>query len=102
MTPYEDYTAGEINDPEGISYRHVYDDMIDGRQIHILSYLGRTWGEGDPRFTDQQLAIEYSLDIISKKGAVTWDVPPLRDGTIPADFMKQLLQIGEALESPLN
>lgn len=96
ITPYEDYTAGEINDPAGISYRHIYDDKIDGRQIHVLSYLGRKWGVGDPRFTEEQV-VKYSLDINAAKGAVTWDVPAMPDGTIPGDFMKQLVVIGEAL-----
>lgn len=96
MTPYEDYTAGEINNPEGISYRHTFNETIDGRQIHILSYLGRKWGVGNPRFTEEQI-VKYSLDINAEGGAVTWDVPPLRDGTISDDFMKQLETIGEAL-----
>jgi len=96
LTPYEDYTAGEINNPESISYRHTFDETIDGRQIHILSYLGRTWGQGDPRFTEEQI-IKYSLDVNEQGGAVSWDVPPLRNGTISDDFMKQLVKIGEAL-----
>ena len=96
MTPYEDYTAGEINDPEGISYRHTFNETIDGRQIHILSYLGRKWGVGNPRFTEEQI-VRYSSDINAEGGAVTWDVPPLPDGTISDDFMKQLETIGTSL-----
>jgi hypothetical protein len=96
VTPYEDYTAGEINDPEGISYRHTYNETIDGKQIHILSYLGRKWGVGDPRFSDEQI-VKYSQDINAEGGAVTWDVPAMPDGTVSADFMEQLLKIGEAL-----
>jgi len=96
ITPHEDYTAGEINEPERISYRHTYNETIDGNQIHILSYLGRKWGVGDPRFTDEK-AISYSQDINAEGGAVTWDVPPLRNGTISDDFMEQLHTIGEAL-----
>ncbi|MCC5929177.1 MAG: alpha-L-fucosidase [Cyclobacteriaceae bacterium] len=96
LTPYEDYTAGEINNPESISYRATFDQTIDGRQIHILSYLGRTWGQGDPRFTAEQI-MKYSLDVNKQGGAVTWDVPPLRNGTISGDFMKQLVTIGQTL-----
>jgi len=96
ITPYEDYTAGEINNPESISYRNTYDQTIDGKQIHILSYLGKTWGQGNPRFTAEQI-IKYSLVVNEQGGAVTWDVPPLRNGTISGDFMKQLVKIGEAL-----
>ncbi len=96
ITPYEDYTAGETNEPDRIQFKFAYDGMIDGKQIHILSYLGKTWGQGDPRFTEAQI-VKYSLDINKVGGAVTWDVPPMPDGTISKDFMKQLVTIGEAL-----
>jgi alpha-L-fucosidase len=96
ITPHEDYTAGEINDLDRIKWAYGYDGMIDGKQMHILSYLGKTWGQGEPRFTDEK-AIEYSKGINEVGGAVTWDVPPLPDGTISDDFVKQLQTIGEAL-----
>ena len=96
MTPYEDYTAGEINEPDRIQFKYNQDGKIDGAQIHILSYLGRKWGVGRPRFTDEQI-LKYSLRIIEKGGAVTWDVPALADGTISNEFMKQLTTIGKAL-----
>jgi hypothetical protein len=75
--------------------------MIDGKQIHILSYLGKTWGEGDPRFTVEQI-IKYSPDVNEQGGAVTWDVPLLRNGTILGDFMNQLVKIGEALGTDIK
>ena len=28
---------------------------MDGMQIQMLSYLGKTWGMGDPRFTNDQV-----------------------------------------------
>ncbi len=96
ITPHEDYTAGEINHLDRIRWSYHYDGMIDGKQMHILSYLGRTWGLGDPRFTDEEI-VKYSLEINEVGGAITWDVPPMVDGTIPADFMKQLVTIGKAL-----
>ncbi len=96
ITPHEDYTAGEINDPERIRLSYQYDGMIDGKQIHILSFLGNYWGQGAPRFTEEQI-VEYSKKINAEGGAITWDVPPLPDGTISDDFMKQLLVIGEAM-----
>jgi alpha-L-fucosidase len=98
LTPYEDYTAGEINDPGSIKWSYNYEGMIDGKQIQILSFLGRFWGQGAPRFTEEQI-VEYSLDINKVGGAVTWDVPPMPDGTISEDYMKQLVKIGEALET---
>ena len=96
ITPYEDYTAGETNDPGHLKFKFANDGMIDGKQIHILSFLGKTWGQGDPRFTEEQIK-RYSLDIHEIGGAVTWDVPPMPDGTLSKDFMKQLVTIGKAL-----
>jgi alpha-L-fucosidase len=96
ITPHEDYTAGEINDPGTIRWMYEEDGLIDGSQIQILSFLGRTWGQGDPRFTEEQI-VKYSLDINEVGGAVTWDVPPMLNGTISDDFMKQLHAIGKAL-----
>jgi alpha-L-fucosidase len=96
ITSHEDYTAGEINDLERIQWSYHHDGMIDGKQMHILSYLGKTWGMGDPRFSDEQV-VEYSREINEVGGAVTWDVPPGLDGTFSDDFMEQLLTIGEAL-----
>lgn len=37
------------------------------------------------------------MDVNGQGGAVTWDVPPLRNGTISGDFMKQLVTIGKTL-----
>ena len=97
ITPYEDYTAGEINEPGRILWKYNYDGMIDGKQIQILSYLGRTWGQGDPRFTAEQ-AIKHSLDIRQVEGAVTWDCPAHPNGLIKEPFIEQLALIGEAIE----
>lgn len=96
ITPYEDYTAGEINNPETISFRNHGGGFIDGSQIQILSYLGTTWGIGAPRFTQEDV-VRFSLRINEVGGAVTWDVPPMPDGTIADDFMEQLVEIGKAL-----
>lgn len=100
MTPYEDYTAGEINEPDGIRFAYSEDGMIDGRQIHILSYLGQSWGQGNPRFKEEQI-IEWSKNINKVGGAVTWDVPPMLNGNIPESFMKQLVKLGEALKTKI-
>ena len=96
ITPYEDYTAGEINEPERILFKYNYDGMVDGKQIHILSYLGATWGQGEPRFTDEQV-VQHSLKVTEVGGAITWDCPVYPNGLIKEPFMKQLRVIGEAV-----
>jgi hypothetical protein len=96
VTPAEDYTAGEINDPATVQIRRAADGKLDGNQIQVLSYLGSTWGRGEPRFTND-LAIHSSQAIRKTGGAITWDVPVQLDGRIPESFMVQLRAIGAAL-----
>jgi alpha-glucosidase len=96
VTPYEDYTAGEINDPNRVEIRRAVDGKIDGAQVHILSFLGQRWGMGSPRFTTEQV-VEWSRKITEAGGAVTWDVPIQRSGLISQPFMDQLTAIGKAL-----
>jgi hypothetical protein len=42
ITPYEDFTAGEIDKPELMTARRSTEGKIDETQIHMLSYLGQT------------------------------------------------------------
>jgi hypothetical protein len=70
VTPHEDYTAGEINDPNRVEIRRAVDGRIDGTQVHILSYLGERWGMGAPRFSTDQV-IKWSQSIRKQGGAIT-------------------------------
>jgi len=67
---------------------------MDGTQIHMLSYLGETWGSGAPRFSADQVA--YTRKIRDLGGSVTWDVPVEIDGTITQPFLDQLAALGKA------
>jgi hypothetical protein len=95
ITPYEDYTAGEIDQPDRVTIRRAVDGRVDGTQIHMLSYLGETWGSGSPRFSVEQ-AIKFTRMIRDNGGVVTWDVPVQLNGTIPRPFMDQLATIGKS------
>ena len=95
MSPYQDYTAGEIDKPDLVTVRRAVDGKVDGTQIHMLSYLGRTWGRGDPRFTTEQV-VEYTKKITDFGGAVTWDVPIQMNGTISQPFLDQLSALAKA------
>ena len=97
VTPDEDYTAGEINDPATVQIRRSTDGKLDGKQIQVLSYLGSTWGRGEPRFTNE-LAIQSSQAIRKMGGAITWDVPVQLNGRISESFVVQLRAIGSALK----
>ena len=95
MTPSEDYTAGEIDKPEMVTVRRSVDGRVDGTQIHMLSFLGQTWGMGAPRFTVDQV-IGFTKKIRDAGGSVTWDVPVELDGTITKPFLDQLAALGKA------
>jgi hypothetical protein len=98
VTPYEDYTAGEIDKPEQVTIRRAGDGRIDGTQIQMLGYLGETWGMGAvPRFSTEQV-IGFTRKIRDAKGAVTWDVPLQLNGTISQPFFEQLKALGASLQ----
>jgi alpha-L-fucosidase len=99
VTPYEDYTAGEIDQPDRWLPRRNFDGLADGSQIQMLSYLGTKWGTGEsPRFSNDD-AIMYSKKVIEVGGAVTWDVPIQNDGTIARPFLDQLAAISKAISN---
>jgi len=89
LTPYEDFTAGEIDNPELVAIRRAAEGRIDGVQIQMLSYLGQSWGMGAPRFSTDQV-IAFTRKIRDAHGAVTWDVPLEPNGTISQPFLDRL------------
>ena len=95
ISPEEDYIAGEIDHPEQASVHRGREGLMDGTQIHMLSFLGTTWGTGTPRFATDQV-IEYTKEIRDYGGSVTWDVPVQIDGTITDPFMEQLTALAKA------
>jgi hypothetical protein len=98
LTPYEDYTAGEISDPDRIEIRRAVNGKVDGAQVHILSYLGQRWGMGEPRFKTEQV-VEWSRSIRKSGGVVTWDVPIQPNGLMAQPFIEQLTAVGQAIGS---
>jgi hypothetical protein len=98
ITPHEDYIAGEVSDPDLWNARRHADGRIDGAQLHFLSYLGATWGQGAPRFNTQR-AIGFSLKIAESGAAITWDTPSQKNGTFAPEFVAQLKAIGEAMRA---
>jgi hypothetical protein len=95
-TDAEDYTAGEIDDAAWIECEGRW---LDGKQWHMLSYLGLQRGTGRPRFSDETV-IEMTRNIIKNEGVVTWDVPIQPSGLIPEPFVKQLTAVREGLTKP--
>lgn len=99
ITPHEDYIAGEISDPECMDIRRVYDGMVDGAQLHILTYMGQTWGRSPGRFTNEQI-IGYTKQVLDQGGVFTWDVPIQPSGLIAEEFIAQLKALNAAIGRP--
>lgn len=96
LTPSEDFTAGEIDIPDRWKPMRDVGGMIDGDQVHVLTFLGQRWGMGAPRFTAAQ-AVAFTLKVTGRGGAVTWDTPIRKDGTYAPEFLAQLRAIGRAV-----
>lgn len=99
LTEEEDYTAGEIAGALPVSSKWTPINRFVGKaQFQILTFLGDTWGLGNPRFPDN-LVIDYTRYINSFEGAITFDFPPPReDGNIPSPFYRQLKILGQNLK----
>jgi hypothetical protein len=96
LTPFEDYTAGEVDQPERYMVRRAEEGKADGAQIHMLSFLGEHWGMGQPRFSAEQV-VGWTTAITDAGGVVTWDAPIQRGGVIAQAFLDQLLAVGRSL-----
>jgi hypothetical protein len=96
LTGHEDYTAGEVNDLERDLVKSRWrEGRVDGAQLHVLSYLGQTWGRGEPRFTAEQAA-GYTRKVRGLGGVVTWDVPVQRNGVVAGEFVERLRAVAAA------
>ena len=96
LTPEQDYTAGEINDPERTAGWNAANGKVDGVQVHFLCFLGETWGMGKPRFSTEKV-VAASCKIVSSGGIITWDTPIQKNGLIARPFIDQLMAAGKAL-----
>jgi len=95
-TEFVDFTAGEIAQalpecPGAWAERHGH-----RARYHILSYLGESWGRGQPRFPPELVA-GYTQHVAQKGGVVSWDVPIGPSGIIPEAYLRQLEVIGRTV-----
>jgi hypothetical protein len=97
-TDAEDYTAGELNEP----FAQVCEGRwLSGSQWHVLTFLGKTWGKRDVRYTDEQWS-SWVVSVTAKGGTVTLDLGPNYDaavapvGTFADAQLKQLRTIVNA------
>ncbi len=98
ITPFADYTAGEINDLQTVRLWRAVDGKVDGARIHLLSYLGQKWGIGQPRYPDlNEIVIPKTIDVLQAGGAMTWDTPIQPTGLIADAYVAQLKTLGQAV-----
>jgi F5/8 type C domain len=92
VSSYEDYTAGEMNEPLGVECESRW---VGKSQLHILSYLGTNWGSGVNRYSNQQV-VKITNSLNKCGGVVTWDVPIKANGQIVQSFVNQLMALKNA------
>ncbi len=98
-TPVEDYTAGEIGNALDLGAKCKqgrYSRWVDAAQLHMLTYLGPTWGRGKPRFTNEQVA-DITRNVVACGGVVSWDVPIRVSGLIEPEHVERLKVMSKAL-----
>ena len=95
QSPHDDYTAGLIYDFERsfVSEHRLESGKLDGARLHVLSFLGETWGRGEPRFSAEEV-VACSRKVLGYGGAVTWDVPVGPDGVVAEPFFDRLRAVG--------
>jgi hypothetical protein len=93
ITPFEDYTAGEIDRVDQISFQNPQNGILDGTQIHVLSHLGEEWGMGAPRYSTDQV-VAFTRKMVDKGGVFTWDTPVQLNGHIAQPFIEQWSALG--------
>jgi alpha-L-fucosidase len=99
-TEHEDYTAGELCEALPVDYvspwSTEYGATIDGAQRHHFTFLGRWWGDPQPRFPEE-LVVGYTKYVASRGGVMMWDVGTNPDGTISDGCLAQLVALGKAM-----
>ncbi len=96
LTEEEDYTAGEQDRALPLCPGPWVERDGHCAHWHVLTYLGADWCAGQPRFPTE-LAVGYTRQVVAHGGVVTWDVPILRQGLLPDDYMAQLRAIRDAI-----
>lgn len=95
-TDQEDFFAGQVDWVLPTPAIRAFDQQefwigpdYHGTQLHFLSFLGESWGRGDPRFPED-LVLGWTELINNYSGTVTWDVPLNDSGLIPGKHVRQL------------
>jgi hypothetical protein len=94
-TDHDDFTTGEVN-----AFTDIPDGRWrDGKQFHVLSFLGPAWGKPGVRYNTDYLT-HYVRDVNDAGGVVTIDVALFRDGSIDAQQLVALQAMSAGLKKP--
>jgi len=104
MTEFEDYTPGEVDKDLPVApgyapnYSHLenYSRFLNGAQLHVLTFMGKWWGQAPVRFPDE-LTIGYTKYINRLGGVISWDAPLTHGGLIEETFRPQIAALGRAI-----
>jgi hypothetical protein len=92
-TDYDDFTTGEVN-----AFTDIPEDRWrDGKQFHVLSYLGRDWGRPGCRY-DLAFLADYVSQVNEAGGVVTIDIALFRDGSLDPSQVKLLSRLRPAIQ----
>jgi hypothetical protein len=96
-TDCDDFTTGEVNHFADIPE----DRWRDGKQFHVLSYLGNDWGKPGCRY-DLAFLADYVSQVNEVGGVVTIDVALFRDGSLDSKQVKLLSQLRPAMKEAID
>ena len=92
-TDYDDFTTGEVN-----AFTDIPEERWrDGKQFHVLSYLGRDWGRPGCRY-DLAFLADYVSQVNEAGGVVTIDIALFRDGSLDPSQVKLLSRLRPAIQ----
>ena len=86
---WDDYTAGEM---DYLGSLPPMDGRINGKQWHLVTFIGKDWAEPGVRFTPLEIA-NFMNNANKNKGTVTLDICLKRDGSLDqsqANFLKKV------------
>lgn len=92
-TDCDDFTTGEVN-----AFADIPEERWrDGKQFHVLSYLGNDWGKPGCRY-DLPFLADYVSQVTGAGGVVTIDIALFRDGSLDTNQVKLLSRLRPAMK----
>jgi hypothetical protein len=96
-TDHEDFTTGEVD-----SLSDIPDSRWrDGKQFHLLSFLGSYWGNPGVRYKPDFL-IDFVGSVNDAGGVITLDVAQYRDGSLDKEQVAALKAMNEGLKKRIT